>query len=124
MTPTTVNSNVYLKRNCPFCLKLRVFLTEARLADGFDYVVFDDGDDTHQRLRARMEAAGQTPTFPAVEFEEGKLATGTDDLIDRFAREADLAPSTMPLLAYYIDGVFSSYMDMFKQLREMSPQPK
>lgn len=73
----------YLKLSCPFCPKFRIFLTEAGIAERFNYVVFDDGDETHRTLRARMQAAGREPSFPAVEFVPGTLATGTDDLIPR-----------------------------------------
>lgn len=108
---------LYLKKSCPFCLKLRIALTEAGVADRFDYVVFDDGDDTHKALRARMEAAGQQPSFPAAEFEEGgKLETGTDDLIARLAGEDE---KSGPLLAYYNDGVFKQYGQMFRELKEL-----
>ncbi|WP_010164934.1 glutaredoxin domain-containing protein [Sphingomonas sp. PAMC 26617] len=120
MTAASTKPTIYLKHNCPFCLKLRIFLTESRITPNAEYIVFDYGDDTHLKLRARMEAVGQTATFPAVEFEAGKLATGTDHLIERFASTADHAYSDTPLLAYYVDGVFSSYMDMFKQLRQLN----
>ena len=56
-------ATLYLKRSCPHCLKLRIFLTEAGIADRFAYVVFDDGDETHKALRARMEEAGQEVVF-------------------------------------------------------------
>lgn len=108
----------YLKRSCPFCLKLRIFLTEAGLAEAADYVVFDDGDEMHTRLRGEMEAAGQQPSFPAVTFEPGTYVTGTDDLIARFADQAGVAPDG-PLLRYYQDGVFKSYGQMFRELREL-----
>jgi glutaredoxin len=113
-TPT-----IYLKQSCPFCLKLRLFLTEAGLADDFDYVVFDDGDETHQALRARMEAAGQSPSFPAAELVPGELVTGTDDLIARFAAKNGTDPASLPLLAYYSDGVFKRYGQMFQELRAL-----
>ena len=110
---------VYLKKTCPYCLKLRIFLTEAGIADRFEYSVFADGDATHDALRARMKAAGQEPSFPAVEIEPGKLITGTDDLIARFAKEARVDPSTLPLLAYYSEGVFRRHVEMFKELRQL-----
>ena len=110
---------LYLKRTCPFCLKLRVFLTEAGMGERFDYVVFDDGDETHKALRARMEAAGQSPSFPAVDLGDGVLLTGTDDLIARFAGEAGVDPAAMPLLAYYSGGVFPKYSEMFRELRAL-----
>jgi glutaredoxin len=111
--------NIYLKKTCPFCLKLRVFLSEALLADGFNLIVFEDGDDPHRELRSRMEASGQQPSFPAVELTPGKLETGTDELISRIADQAGVVPASMPLLNYYSDGVFAQYGQMFRELREL-----
>jgi len=119
MTDQSFSPTLYLKRACPFCLRLRVFLTEAGVADRFNYVVFEDGDATHQQLRARMEAAGKQPSFPAAELVPGELETGTDDLIARFARDAGVDPAAMPLLTYYSGGVFKRYSEMFRELREL-----
>ena len=110
---------VYLKKTCPFCLKLRIFLTEAGLADQLEFVAFADGDATHQALRARMQAAGQEPSFPAAELEPGKLSTGTNELIAHFAKQADVNPETLPLLRYYSEGVFVKYGEMFRELRQL-----
>ncbi len=112
-------ATLYLKSACPFCLKLRVFLTEAGIADRFEYVVFDDGDETHQGLRARMQAAGQEPSFPAADLGDGQLTTGTDGLIARFADEAGVDPAAMPLVAYYSNGVFKQYGAMFRELKTL-----
>lgn len=110
---------LYLKKTCPFCLKLRIFLTEAGVADRADFVVFADGDETHQALRTRMQAAGQEPSFPAAELEPGRLSTGTDALIAHFAKGAVVDPGTLPLLAYYSEGVFQKYGEMFRELRQL-----
>ena len=120
-------ATLYLKRSCPHCLKLRIFLTEAGIADRFAYVVFDDGDETHKALRARMAAEGREPSFPAADFGadlaadlgDGKLTTGTDGLIARFAREAGVDPAAMPLLGYYTGGVFQRYGEMFRELKAL-----
>jgi hypothetical protein len=80
--------------------------------------VFAEGDATHQALRSRMQAAGQEPSFPAAEFEPGKLSTGTDDLIARFGKGA-ADPATLPLLSYYSEGVFQKYGEMFRELRQL-----
>lgn len=110
---------LYLKRACPFCLKLSIFVVEAGLGDRFNYVVFDDGDDTHKALRARMEKAGTQPSFPAAELTPGTLTVGTDDLIGHFAKEAGANPADMPLLNYYADGVFKRYGEMFQEIRAL-----
>lgn len=116
---TNAPIKVYLKKTCPFCLKLRIFLTEAGLADQMDFTAFAEGDTTHQALRSRMQAAGQEPSFPAVELEPGKLTTGTDALISHFAKQAGVDPATLPLLSYYTEGVFQKYGEMFRELRQL-----
>ena len=127
MTDTPARPTLYLKQSCPFCLKLRIFLTEAALADRFDMVVFEDGDETHRAMRERIEAQGHQASFPAAELTPGKIETGTDDLIAQFANEAGADPSAMPLFNYYTSGVFPEYLKMFRELREMkanaAPQP-
>src|SRR5262245_47420938 len=114
-----MNSNapvkVYLKKTCPYCLKLRIFLTEAAIAGDADFVVFMEGDATHQSLRSRMQAAGQEPGFPAAELEPGRLFTGTDALITHFAQVAGIDPAGLPLLSYYSEGVFQKYSEMFRE---------
>lgn len=112
-------TKAYLKKTCPFCLKLRIFLTEAGLADQFDFTVFEDGDETHKALRERMQAAGQEPGFPAVEIEPGKLTTGTDGLIAHFAQQAGVDAAKLPLLKYYSEGVFVRHVEMFKELKQL-----
>jgi len=116
---TAKRTRIYLKKTCPFCLKLRIFLTEAGIADRMDFVVFSDGDATHESLRSRMKAAGQEPSFPAAELTEGTLSTGTDDLIAHFAKQAGVDPKSLPLLAYYSDGVFPKYGEMFRELKQL-----
>jgi glutaredoxin len=112
---------IYLKSTCPFCLKLRIFLTEAGLADRFSYVIFNDDDQTLQAFRQRMQQAGQEASFPAVAFESERFETGTDALIARFAAEAGVDPGAMPLLTYYDNGVLERYSEMYIALRELKP---
>lgn len=116
---TSPATRIYLKKTCPFCLKLRIFLTEAGIADRFEFLVFEDGDETHQAVRARMEAAGLSPGFPAAEIGAGALATGTDELIARFAKEAGVDVSKLSLLAYYSEGVFRRHVEMFRELQKL-----
>ncbi|MDQ2639117.1 MAG: glutathione S-transferase N-terminal domain-containing protein [Pseudomonadota bacterium] len=111
-------TRIYLKKTCPYCLKLRIFLTEAGIAGNFDFTVFVDGDETHQATRARMQAAGQEPSFPAAEI-DGALVTGSDELIARFARDAGVDPTGLPLLTYYSEGVFRRHVEMHRELREL-----
>jgi hypothetical protein len=110
---------IYLKKTCPYSLKLRIFLAEAGIADKFDLTVFVDGDETHKALRSRMEAQGLEPSFPAAEIESENLTTGSDGLIARFAREAGVDPANLPLLSYYSEGVFRRHVEMSRELQQL-----
>lgn len=110
---------LYLKHTCPFCLKVRIFLTEANLSDQVEFVVFTDGDDTHQALRQRMEANGVKPAFPALEVATNQFKTGTDDLIAKFARDNDVNVESLPLLTYYSTGVFKRMGELFMENRKL-----
>lgn len=116
---TDPHPKIYLLRPCPFCLKLRIFLTEAGIANNFCYIEFESGDETHEAIRNRMIEAGLKPSFPAAELEEGRFATESDELIARFAREARVEPATMPLLQYYLKGVFARMGAMSRELKEL-----
>ena len=113
---------VYLMVECPYCLKLRIFLNEAKLDDQVELVVFHGGDDTHQEVRNRMIQAGQKPSFPAAELESGTLTTETDVLISHFGGPTKIDPTSLPLLNYYLDGVFARTVAMHKELQELKAQ--
>ncbi|MXO66684.1 hypothetical protein [Altericroceibacterium endophyticum] len=117
MSSQPTNPIIYVKSACPFCLKLRIFLTEAGLADIFYFVTFEDGDETHKALRKRMQDAGQEPSFPAAEQADNSLKTGSDDLITLYAREANIDPAQLDLLTYYENGVFPAHIEMFRKLQ-------
>lgn len=117
MTDAVFYPRAYVLNGCPFCLKLRIFLTEAGLASKVTFIVSVGHDDVQNALFSHLKAAGLNATFPAVEFEPGLFQLGADDLIARFARDADVDMSALPLLDYYTDGVFKRYGEMFLELR-------
>jgi hypothetical protein len=94
-------------------------LTELQVANDVDIVVFDDKDETHQRLRERMESAGKQPSFPAAELVPEELQTGTDELIAHFASGIERDPSNLPLVRYYTEGVFKGYGELYRELLDL-----
>lgn len=110
---------VYMMIECPYCLKLRVFMNEANLDDKVEYVVFHSGDDTHQAVRNRMIEAGQKPSFPTAELEEGKLTAESDFLMEHFAGPDGPKPKDLPLYNYVMDGIFERALAMHKELTEL-----
>lgn len=104
------SATAYLKRTCPFSLKFRIFISEAGLENRFDIVVFEDNDEMHRRLRQRLGQAGHKPAFPAVETIDGQFRLGSDELIAHYAQEAGIDSEQLPLLNYYVRGVFQEML--------------
>tara|TARA_B100000678_G_scaffold277321_1_gene270970 strand:+ start:1363 stop:1743 length:381 start_codon:yes stop_codon:yes gene_type:complete len=124
MTNTPFRPRIWLLKSCPFCLKLRIALSEMGMEPRVDYIVFEKGDAAEADLRDRLTKAGIKPSYPAAEVAPGDYATESDDLIARYAREAGVDPETdLPLLDYYRDGVFAKFLDMFQQLKDAGHDP-
>ncbi|WP_188054901.1 glutathione S-transferase N-terminal domain-containing protein [Sphingosinithalassobacter sp. CS137] len=107
----------WLLASCPFCLKLRIALTDLGIADRFEFIVFEKGDDAEAELRRTLEAAGIEPSYPAVETAPGDWQTESDALIARYARQEGREPDDLPLLAYYLRGVFPKFIELYKEHR-------
>ena len=124
MTNTPFRPRIWLLNSCPFCLKLRIALSEMGMDDRVDYIVFEKGDEAEADLRDRLTQAGIKPSYPAAEVAPGEYAIESDDLIARYAREAGVDPETdLPLLSYYEAGVFPKFLDMFKTLKDAGKDP-
>lgn len=124
MTDTPFRPRIWLLKSCPFCLKLRIALSEMAMEGRVEYIVFEKGDAVEADLRARLAQARITPSYPAAEVAPGEYATESDDLIARYASEVGVDPETdLPLLRYYSEGVFPKFLDMFQTLKDMGHDP-
>jgi hypothetical protein len=107
---------VYVKRECPFCMKLMIFLREAGYWDKVELRTFVTGDDAEAGIRAELEPHIEKLSFPVAQVAPGDYRTESDALIDYFADASGFDRKDAVLLDYYLGGMFPKYIDMFKRL--------
>lgn len=122
MTDNDFRPVLYLNQHCPFCLKLMIFLSEARLLGRFEVRKFVPGDETEQVIKAELAPHFEKVTFPAVQQSPGQYENGSDALIAHYAKQAAVDPSEMQLLNYYLGGVFKRVGDLYKENMALKAQ--
>jgi glutathione S-transferase len=110
---------LYLKDKCPFCLKLLVYLLEARLLDGIEVRSFVPGEPEEAELRAELAPHFETVTFPAAQIEPGVYMKDSDAIIGYFAEKSGVDPADLPVLQWYARGPFASIGALYRENREL-----
>lgn len=104
----------YVKTNCPFSFKFRLFMTEAGLAETIRFVALDPKSASYMTDKDTLaKKIGHKHTFPVVETEPGKYLTDSDALIAFFADLHSVDPATMATLQFYKSGLFPTFLEMF-----------
>jgi len=107
----------YVKTNCPFSFKFRLFMTEAGLAAHVRFVEFDPDSPSYAKDKADLALKiGRSHTFPVVEVEPNNYITDSDKLIAHFANLHGIDPLTLPTLQFYQTGLFPTFLEMFHVL--------
>lgn len=106
---------IYLKENCPFCLKIRIFLLESGLADQVEIRNFAAGSDEEASIRAELQQNLEKVSFPAAQFEPGRYIAESDDIIAILAEKSGCDPTKMPVYRNYINGIFATAMRLRKE---------
>lgn len=104
----------YVKTNCPFSFKFRLFVTEAGLSDQFAFVELDVNAPSHVNDKAALRAdVGHAHTFPVVEISAGEFMDDSDALIAHFANLHGIDHTQLATLNFYRNGVFPTFLEMF-----------
>ncbi|MBX5192741.1 glutathione S-transferase domain-containing protein [Rhizobium sp. NZLR3b] len=119
MTSETFKPIVYLKENCPFCLKVRLFLLEAGLASDVESRDFVPGTEQEEKIRAELSPHLDKVSFPSAELEPGRYVAESDDIIAFLAVKAGRDPASMTVYRNYLDGVFAMSMKLWKENQEL-----
>lgn len=118
---------VYLKKNCPWCLKLRLFLLEADLIDSIEIRDFSPNTQQEQEVRAELGAHLDKVTFPAAQMKPGFYMRVSDDIIAYFAAAAQVVPKPMPAFKSYVEGVLKPMLHPFDEdfeLKSNASEPR
>jgi glutaredoxin 2 len=102
MTSLTFIPVVYVKEDCPFCVKLRLFLLEAGLLSKVQLrgTSVEDEDASRTELRSILGKV----SFPTAQIAPERYLTGSDDIVGYFAELARVNPDRLPTFKAYVEG--------------------
>jgi len=110
-------AQAHVKTNCPFSFKFRLFVTEAGLEDHVAFNVLDVLAPGHGADKAALrDRIGHAHTFPVVEIAPGEFMDDSDALIAYFAKAHGIDTAKLATLAFYRDGLFPTFLEMFRIL--------
>jgi glutathione S-transferase len=110
---------IYLKQNCPFCLKIRLFLLEVGYGDEVETRDFAAGSPEEEAIRAELAPHFAKPSFPTAQVEPGRLMAESDDIIVWLAERSGHDPATMPVYRNYVEGPFAMAMKLWVENQEL-----
>jgi len=106
--------NAYVKTNCPFSFKFRLFMMEAGLSRNVRFVAIDPDSPNYEQEKADLQTkVGHAHTFPIVEVEPGIYRADSDELILYFSDFHAIEPATLPTLNFYETGLYPTFLEMF-----------
>ena len=108
---------LYVKKTCPHCFKLRLFLLEAGVADRFELRVFTPGDDDEPTIRAELDPHFDSVTFPTVQLAPGDFLQDSDAIVAHYARAFDIDADTLPLFSIYAGSILPRYQALRRTVR-------
>jgi hypothetical protein len=117
--PNEFKPVLYLKKGCPFCFKLRLFLLEAGLLDRFTIREFAEGTEEENSIRAELSPLFDKLSFPAAQIAPGKYMQDSEALVSRYADEAGIDPAKLLTFQAYVEGPFRTILSLFKENREL-----
>ncbi len=97
----------YLLTDCPFSFKFLLFISEAKLIDGFEIVKVDPNAKQFEQTKTKLaEATGKKATFPTVQVEPDVYKSDSDELVAHYAKLNNIDPKTLPAFSFYMSGIF------------------
>lgn len=111
---------VYLKQNCPFCLKIRLFLLEAGMNQDVETRDFAPGTPQEDAIRGELAPHLEKVSFPSAQLEPGRYVTESDDIVAFLAAKSGRDPADLPVYTNYVEGPFAMAMKLWKENQELS----
>ena len=123
MIKETFIPSVYLREDCPFCLKVRLFLLEADMLGEIEIREFAPGSKDEAEIRSELEANLDMVSFPAARIEPDIYLIGSDDIIAFIAARSGREPHRMPVFTSYIEAALKPMLRLSKENVELKTHP-
>mmetsp|Transcript_5016 Transcript_5016/g.16031 ORF Transcript_5016/g.16031 Transcript_5016/m.16031 type:complete len:120 (+) Transcript_5016:175-534(+) len=101
---------LYIKRGCPFCMKVMLFFAEIGISDKFEIQY-----DTEENRAMLEEQLGKAPTFPALKRDD-EFLTESEDMIKLYAEENGVDRESLVAFNFYISSILPGYIRMVKHI--------
>jgi glutathione S-transferase len=122
MNSTAFRPTLYFNKDCPFCLKVKIFLLEAGLRDQVEVVEFAPGSPDEQTIKQMLATHLEKVTVPAAQIAPDEWITDSDAIIARLADQAGVSTADLPVLATYSRVALDRVVSMFKENAELKRQ--
>jgi glutathione S-transferase len=119
MTNPIFKPVLYSKENCPFCLKVRLFLLEAGMTEAVEIRDFAPGSKQEEDIRAELSPHLAKVSFPAALLEPGRYIAESDDIIAFLAVKSGREPASLPVFVNYVEGPFRTMMSLWKENQQL-----
>lgn len=110
---------VYLKQNCPFCMKIRLFLLEAGMREDVETHDFASGTPPEEAIRVELAPHFAKVSFPSAQLEPGRYIAESDDIITFLAATSGHDPATMPVYRNYVEGPLVMVTKLWTENQEL-----
>ena len=114
-------STVYVRKGCPFCMKLRLFLLES---GQLDHVTIVEGQDDaeHQKLSDHLTTQLGKASFPSAEIAPADYLADSDALVAHYAAATATDPAALPVYQAYVGHVMPRLQQLFRENMELKQQ--
>lgn len=119
MTDPAFRSTLYMKQNCPFCLKVRIALLETGQQEAFAIRDFVPGTPEEEAIRAELSPQVAKVTFPTAQIAPDRYIAESDDIVALIAQQANTDTARLALYRNYVDGPLSSMMTLWRENQEL-----
>jgi hypothetical protein len=110
---------LYLKENCPFCLKVRIFVLESGSADQVTVRDFSEGTEGETQVKSELSAHLDKVSFPAAQMAPGSFINESDDIIAKLETLSGKSADQMTVYQNYVNGAFSLAMTLWRENAEL-----
>lgn len=107
----------WVRTNCPYSFKFRLFVTEAGISDHLQFVAMDPDSPDFAAVKSEIDRrSGRETVFPTVEVAPNEFLSDSEALIEHFSAKHGIDASELPTLAFYRSGLYVCYLEMFSIL--------
>lgn len=122
MSDIAFKPTVFVKQDCPFCLKLRIFLLEAGLLDSVSLREFVPGTPEEAAIRAELDGKVEKITFPTAELAPGDYLSDSDAIVARLADAHGVDTDALPTYRAYLDGPLKRMQALYVENMNLKEQ--